>query len=50
MGVLKIVHLPITDIKTQGLCGCWTGVWQFMLICMVIATVAAFLSKEKESA
>ena len=26
----------------------YQGLWQFMLICMVIATAAAFLSKEKE--
>ena len=26
----------------------YKGIWLFMLICMVIATVAAFLSKEKE--
>ena len=26
----------------------YQGLWQFMLICMAIATVAAFLSKEKE--
>ncbi len=26
----------------------YKGVWLFMLICMVIATIAAFLSKEKE--
>jgi sugar phosphate permease len=28
----------------------YQGVWRFMLICMIIATVAAFLSKEKEPA
>jgi hypothetical protein len=28
----------------------YQGVWLFMLICMVIATATAFLSKEKEPA
>jgi hypothetical protein len=28
----------------------YQGIWRLMLICMIIATVAAFLSKEKKPA
>ena len=39
----KIVHLPIPDIKTQGLCGCWT--WSNSSCCEIYSTKELSISE-----